>query len=774
MTTTIIGLLEMLETPYHSNTRWIVDEKKDPTSLLSNKPLKYIRDEDTTSKWINVYPQHGKDVYVLDIDDMTKTNEEIHDTVRNMFGFLPPYTLSTVKKKPHYYILIENIELYAQQVNVLKSMKADLLKKSISVECRDSIVCFESEDLEYVDWKTIKHYFDIDRMNFNNQPKDKPKKTLVRKPKVNVSERTSEAEELKEELKVEMKDTDVHKLVHLLSQSTLDNRSEWLNVGFAIKSELNDAGLDLFLQWSSGYARFDQQRDTELYLSLNPTSITIGTLKYYAKRDNPEGYKKLFPSSDITWNDLKERNHANYAKLYVENNPKDYIYSSGCWYKYNEFNRIQQLDTKHPPCLKNKIYEFFRNITMDLTKSTPPNDENLNEKFKLSSETIKFAGTDKDTNGMISFMITHYKDDDLYFKLDTNTNLLAFKNRVYDYSKKKFRKIQRDDFIMKNCRYDINETKNEIIRKKIEDELLNIFDNPIKARFWLEHIALSLFTNKYEMFYCHTGKGGNGKGLLFNFLKASVGDYYYQTGTEFLTTRIEDGKANPTLANAKGVRILVCSEPDTEKTKIKVDFVKSITGNDDINCRDLYSSNKYTYKPTFTSFLQCNDFPDLNKIDGGIRRRLQKVDYPNQFVDKPILKNEKQKDENLKALFSQPDYINEFVLLLIDTAEKTDKLVIPKEIQQSSKAFLDEQDKVYSWLEEFTAKDATGKILKSEAYNLFLSQMNEKRSEFSAIKFHKQMNKNNIAEKKDVNRYYIGIKIIKVIEEQEQKCEIEL
>ena len=552
----------------------------------------------------------------------------------------------------------------------------------------------------------------------------------------------------KQSLEVEQ----IDEFLSAFKQITIDKFGEEFNNVIMITKEMNDP--------------WDIKVDELPPLEIKEIKETTTALHVTTPSSKPQ---------KITFNMLKEKTHANFADLYYINNPKDYIYSNGCWYMYNNVNRIKKLDSKHPPSLKNKISIYFKRLILDMIESIPPNDEKLADLLKLSSELIKFVGTDRELSGIISLAIHYYTDDELMFKIDTNTNLLVFKNRLFDLTINLFREIYRDDFVMKHCGYDISEIRNMTICNKIKDEILNIFDNPTLANFWLEHTALSCFTNKYEVFYCHTGKGGNGKGLLFNFLKNTLGDYYYQTGTEFLTTRIEDGKANPTLANAKGTRFLVCSEPETEKTKVRVDFVKAITGLDDINCRDLYNSNKFTYKPTYTTFLQCNDIPDFSKIDGGIRRRFKKIDYPNQFVDKPVLKNEKLKDDNLKELFNNPEYINEFMLILIETAMNTTKLIIPKEIEFSSKSFLDEQDKVYSWLEEFTIRSDTGRISKSEAYNLFLLNMNEKKTEFTAVKFHKQMNKNNIEEKKiKGNRYYSGINFIKVIEDCNINLEEEL
>ena len=58
------------------------------------------------------------------------------------------------------------------------------------------------------------------------------------------------------------------------------------------------------------------------------------------------------------------------------------------------------------------------------------------------------VGSSAFSESMMSFLRTYFYDDDIESKLDSNTNLLAFKNGfVYDISRNRFRKIKTGDFI---------------------------------------------------------------------------------------------------------------------------------------------------------------------------------------------------------------------------------------------------------------------------------------------------------------------------------------
>ena len=76
-----------------------------------------------------------------------------------------------------------------------------------------------------------------------------------------------------------------------------------------------------------------------------------------------------------------------------------------------------------------------------------------------------------------------------------------------------------------------------------------------------------------------------------------------------------------------------------------------MSGRDDITTRGLVKSNM-TYIPLCTVFLQCNDMPNIKKLDNGITRRLRIINYPLQFVENPINASDRQVDTKLKDEFN--------------------------------------------------------------------------------------------------------------------------
>ncbi len=77
-----------------------------------------------------------------------------------------------------------------------------------------------------------------------------------------------------------------------------DERDLWLRVGMALKSELGDGGLDMFLAWSEGAANFNAMAAKSSWKSFKPGGgVTIATLIAEAKERgfNPKQYAPAAP-----------------------------------------------------------------------------------------------------------------------------------------------------------------------------------------------------------------------------------------------------------------------------------------------------------------------------------------------------------------------------------------------------------------------------------------------------------------------------------------------
>jgi putative DNA primase/helicase len=113
-------------------------------------------------------------------------------------------------------------------------------------------------------------------------------------------------------------------------------------------------------------------------------------------------------------------------------------------------------------------------------------------------------------------------------------------------------------------------------------------------------------------------QGGNGKGLFNELVLKTFGQYAKTMTSAFFTEKSRNsGNATPQLADKKGIRVLIATEPE-ENEKLQVGRLKQISGNDQVQARDLFQSLFY-FTPQFGIFFQCNTIPELSKSSEGHR-----------------------------------------------------------------------------------------------------------------------------------------------------------
>jgi phage/plasmid-associated DNA primase len=361
---------------------------------------------------------------------------------------------------------------------------------------------------------------------------------------------------------------------------------------------------------------------------------TIGFNLKFTNKKMDEHYLDILDLHQLIdvniWDLLEDMNHSDLAKLYCKLSPSKYIYSNNTgWYEYNNYNILISHFKNIPPSLLSNVTNTLQKfIINERNKVIPPQktDEDYDKKINEYDRCMKLAkkgyinvGNSSYVKSIIEYLSNLYNVDGLDQLIDSNINLLAFEDQLYDFNLLKFRNIDPKDYISKTTKYYVP-NKNEEYRQFIMDLLYSIFENNEMVEYWLITTALSLFSNRYESLYIHSGRGGNGKSLLSNMITKALGDYFYSADNTFLTSIFKSGQANPTLAKCKGIRYLLVSEPDngSDDVKFNIDFIKMLTGGDIITTRDLYKTN-VSYKPQFTPFVQCNKKPNLGKLDNGVK-----------------------------------------------------------------------------------------------------------------------------------------------------------
>jgi phage/plasmid-associated DNA primase len=525
------------------------------------------------------------------------------------------------------------------------------------------------------------------------------------KPEKKIKKDYKKEEDTKEDKKDDDEEYEEHikELLNGLKPSRYENYSEWINIYcIFINENLNMKLFDKFSQKSSKYNKNENQK---LLKNIKKCEgLKLATLYYYLKEDNIDLFNKLQKTRRDFWFMLNNLNQSDLSKLYYSLVPNKYVRSNITgWYEYNNYNvLVHRRET--PSSLLNDISNKLQNYIIEQRNLLLPSDDKYSEKISKITHAYNNLGQATYTEGIIKYLKSLYLIDELDDLLDSKNEYLAFTDYLYDIKKKCFRSIEPNDYISLTTKYKApikidkegNITaKHSIIHKTQIDKFINsIFENNDLEEYYKIITGLSLFTNKLQSLYIHVGSGGNGKGLLTTILRLCLGDYFITADNTFLTTTYKSGAPNNTLYNCKSKRYLLIAEPDdgSNDCKFNIDFIKNMSGGDMITARAVYGKNNLSYIPQFSANVQSNNIPKLGKLDKGIVRRVKIIPYKLSFVDNPKLENERQINYKLSDEFQEQDYINEFILMLIEKAQEYYNKDYSKDIKTPSIVFNETND----------------------------------------------------------------------------------
>ncbi|KAJ3082128.1 hypothetical protein HK102_001893 [Quaeritorhiza haematococci] len=222
--------------------------------------------------------------------------------------------------------------------------------------------------------------------------------------------------------------------------------------------------------------------------------------------------------------------------------------------------------------------------------------------------------------------------EDFVKSLDTNKDLLAFNNGVYDLERGLFREGRPEDNISKSVGYDYKECPDH--RAEVKDFFAKLFPDQELREYVFQYLAscLSGYTRDQMIIFGH-GSGRNGKSKLLALMKETLGPDYASTtdkGVVIGQHRPDTNAVTHALNMLKGKRFAYISET-VEGSKINESAFKTMSGEDDMFSRELYKEGKVT-KPEFKLFLVCNHLPQFNAADEAMVRRIRVIPFVSQFV----------------------------------------------------------------------------------------------------------------------------------------------
>jgi P4 family phage/plasmid primase-like protien len=506
-----------------------------------------------------------------------------------------------------------------------------------------------------------------------------------------------------------------------LGQKRFDYYPHWLRLGFVLYNE--NFALEEFIELSKKSKHYNEATSPrwikEKWGHFRKSRLNQSTLWRWLSEDDAEAYHELVARRKDFWQLMSCSSHAEVAQFFYNMKTDCYIYHEMCgWFQLANNNRWD-LYEKVPSMLKSDIWNTLKKVAKEHLQSIPePEDDNEEEqktykaKIKAIWKFVSSVGTSGFVDGVIAFLPSMYKDDDLPKKMDEQRHLFAFQDKVLDLTTMEARLIEPMDYICINTEYDYPEKRFPKAREELIETLRSIFETNEEieqfpdslgqmTRHTLEHIATSLSgNNKYERFYIWTGKGGNGKGVLSELVKRALGLYYHPI-PHTIITKMSDKKdsACPPLAKAKGKRFVQFSEPEAED-KFQVGLIKELTGGDEITARDLYKST-IIYKPQWSLYGQTNNIPKLNRADGGAGRRIRVIPFNFSFVSDPTEPFHKAINVDLKdKIVKSIEWRNEFMWLLIEAyiRVRDNGLVEPQCVLDASKEYMEDNNPVGAWL----------------------------------------------------------------------------
>lgn len=441
------------------------------------------------------------------------------------------------------------------------------------------------------------------------------------------------------------------RLLPLLADWRADSRDEWLKVGFALFniSEGSQDGLDLWIDFSSRCSeKFDEYTCISQWGSMITKDMTIRSLHFRAKIDDPAGYKEfLYKKALSKIDDNLEATHNGIAKILYDIAKTEFVcasISSNIWFQFNN-HRWEEIEDGIflrmwisdyiIPYYVSKRREYFDKKEDDVDKGTAAMYE---LRMKQINKTINNLKSAPFKSNIMKECRDLFYDKRFHDRLNKNPYIIAFKNGVYDLKENNFRAGEPDDYLSRTL--PINYTNFERGGSEVgavNDFLEKVFPDTSIRKYFLD-TSSDIFVggNQQKTVLFWTGEGGdNAKSVTQTIFESMFGDLAIKFNTTLITGKKGNiGAAAPELSRAgNGVRWAVLEEPDGDEA-LNIGIMKALSGGDSYWARDLFEKGKNVKetKPLFKLTFICNKLPRIRNSDKATWNRIRVIPFESTFV----------------------------------------------------------------------------------------------------------------------------------------------
>jgi len=517
-----------------------------------------------------------------------------------------------------------------------------------------------------------------------------------------------------------------------LDESRFMEYNKWVQVAICLHNIHPDL-LDVFLDFSSQYEEKYNEADciqkwTMLTFRNDGDRIGEGTLRFWSREDNREGYDEIEKSNvgrlviqacSGTEHDVACVIHAKFRDSYICCD-----FGKNVWYRWSghiwrETDRGVDLQLKLSKEIAGVFFKTMDGITHEMANRGLVN---CTGEGKGDCNVCEYCQEEKKRSGLnaiyTKLKTTKFKDNvmrecrELFFdeeftkKVDSNKDLIAFNNGVMDLIKMEFRDGKPEDYISFSTGIDYDSNKPYYEYEEwplVENFIQQVLPDHEVRKYFLKHLATNLLGgNTAQKFHILTGSGSNGKSMITNLTSTALGDYACTVPISLFTQRRKgSGSAAPEVIRLKGRRFVTMQEPD-EAIALNTGLMKEITSGENMYARDLFKSGtEFEVQAKF--HLACNDKPKINTTDGGTWRRLVVINFLSKFVPKPSEPNEFPMDETIQFKVKSKLWATPFLSYLVHLLKEEKgirKLVAPPKVLEYTSEYQNDNDGISKFISE--------------------------------------------------------------------------
>lgn len=538
------------------------------------------------------------------------------------------------------------------------------------------------------------------------------------------------------------------KLLEMISDRRAEDRNEWMTIGWVL---FNIGGhdcmeaLDLWMEFSQRCPeKFDEAVCIDEWDNMTERNITIGTLYYYARVDNPDAYKKMQEEDGLAHLTKSLRgSHNSIAKLMYALFRDKYKCASITGASWFEFKGHTWREIDQGTFLREKISSEIADMysteakkaideLRNLTGTGSETEEKLqHEKIKVMQKMLTNLDSAPYKNNVMREAMEVFYDPDFKDRLDLNPWLVSFRNGTYELDTHRFRPGRPEDYRSKSAPIDyIEYSEEDDAVQTVYRFLEQVFPDRDVRTFWMDvYSEIFVGNNSMKAFFFWTGKGNNAKSVTQNIMEEMLGELAVKFNTTLFTgKKAESGAPNPELARAgPGTLHASMDEPNNDE-QLSVGYLKALSGGDKIFVRDLFEKGKSTreIKPSFTITVLCNNLPDINQPDPATWERIYVFPFESTFLpadqcpptyEEQLKEKKFPRDYHFQARI--PTMLSPLAWVLLNHRKKPKMKIAPQKVREATERYQRQNNIYLQFVQEVLIEDANARISVEELFGLY-------------------------------------------------------